>query len=236
MTEETQEVEEATEITMEEVSPELLDMVGENKAAKKLTRLGEKILKKLNGSLEAERTILRKKISEGQERLNGTIREWTTTTNSNLDKFQKKYEGMYNYLIRQFLVGLENRVFTNEMFAQASLDLLLKRLYELKKETVKAENLPSWEDFVKQAAEEHGQIMQEQANKYAEQQKRQEEAAKEAQGVVEKKEEGTEDQDSGLEQDGVGQKSDSENSGTDSPGDSGDSESEAGREESESGS
>lgn len=224
----------AEDMTTEEVMPDLKDAAQVSKGMKKIEKLAQRIVSRMNGRLNAERDITRKKITEGQEKVNEFIRDFAQNTNENIKRFEKKYEGMYSYLVRQFLVNLEQRVFTNEIFTQGVLDVVVRRLYELEEwkymsttEVPEGSNLEpfmSYEDYLSKIAKEHEEKMNEIANKIATQQAEEAKAAKEAQGVKSGDGEGSEEAGSVGGEGSEGQEADTDVSGTDSGADSQDSE------------
>lgn len=175
------------DITTDEIMPHLTDASDQNKGLKKIQKLGDRLLEKVNGRINGERDILRRKLQQFMEEQRETVKSWTTDINSQIERFEKKYEGMYSHLVRKFLVDLENRVFTNEIFTQGLLDVVVRRLYVLEGQEEKG---VSYDDYVKKVAKEHEEKMQALADDVAKKQQSQSEAAKEAQGVEQSDQQG----------------------------------------------
>lgn len=66
-------------------------------------------------------------------KVNGRIQEFIDNTNKDLLTYKTRVDGMYNHLMRTFLVSLEKRLHACEVISTASLEVMYVKFYELEK-------------------------------------------------------------------------------------------------------
>lgn len=232
------------QIKVEELHPELVEASTENKSFKKFQKMSEKLVSKVNGRINAEREAVRKKLDNALERLEKNIDNFIKGTNEDIAKFKKRYEAMYTHLVREVMLKQEQRVFSAELFEQATLDLFVDKIYKLENKVDYYENVflehinkslpPEVEEikkfefvedkigmgaYIEDCAELHESFMQKHANAFAKKQKEERDAAM----AMEKEKEETEDS-RGTEDSGSSE-ADTENSGTTNQADGGEAQS-----------
>lgn len=202
---------ETKEITIEEIQPELLEAGLENKGIKKITKLGDKLLSKVNGRINAERDIVRRKLDNAIESVNGSTKSFIDTVNEDLGNFKKRYEGLYSDLVRRILVKMESRVFNVEIFQQAVLDLLVEKIYRIEKGLKPEDEIDQidYGAYIEDCAEKHQGFMQKHVDSFMKKQNGEKDVE-----PVQEKEEIIEDQKAGGGQDQTSDSSDRDNVGT----------------------
>lgn len=73
--------------------------------------------------------------------------------NEQIQKIDSKYSNMYSMLVRQFLSNLENRVYSAELFSKATLNLVLKKHYDM--DIANGSFTGTFEEYVKQLELNH---------------------------------------------------------------------------------
>lgn len=123
------------EVSKEEMNEVVNEVSNQRKPISKMEKAVDRLLLKINGKIKAERETLRSKLSSNYESLQNNIDKFVSDTNDNLGSFKKRYEAMYTDLVRRILVKLEHRVFSMELFTQATLDTLAERIYNVEVQT-----------------------------------------------------------------------------------------------------
>jgi hypothetical protein len=138
----------------------------ENKGTKKMLKLSEKICSALNHVLVSERNSIRKKLDFTLTAVNDNTTKFIEGVNKDLDIFKKKYMSIYSDLVSRVLLKMETRVFNAEIFQQAAIDLIVKRLYEIE---VKLSNgtFMTYEEYVNKASLDHRELQQSIVDKIA---------------------------------------------------------------------
>jgi hypothetical protein len=72
-------------------------------------------------------------LDKGSRQVTGKIQEFIANTNKDLALYKTRVDGMYNHLMRTFLVSLEKRLYACEVISKASLEVMYVRFYELEK-------------------------------------------------------------------------------------------------------
>lgn len=204
------------DIKLADIHNELTDVAVEPKSLKKIHKLTEKLLVKVNGRVNAERSAVRKKLDDSLHNLQRNIDTFVKNSNESFDKFRKRYEAMYTDLVRRILVGMEGRVFNLEIYQQAALDQALTRIYELEKQVAQLRDptttMIDFEQYIKDAATEHEGLMQKHANIFADKMKAKEEEEIKKNVAIQKEED--KDQDSTRGKDASSSETSEEDNGT----------------------
>jgi len=215
------------DIKLEDIETEVKDMLGENKPLKKISKLTEKLLLKVNGRFNAEIKSLQNKIDIVLKSNTKNTEDFIKNVNADLDKFKTRYEALYTDLVRRILLKMENRVFAAEIFEQASLDLLVEKIYHI--EHLIEDNLEinikreedhiGYQAYIEDCAKKHEEFMQKHVNNFAKKQKEEQDVE------LDKEKEKTEAEDTGRDEDKSSDTVNTEDSGTTNNEDSGDVES-----------
>lgn len=104
---------------------------------------------KFNAHMKGVEAHLAKK----QLHYENSLNEFIKNANASMKKTDDKFSGMYNYLVRQFLSNLENRVYSAEVANKTLLMMLADKLYTF--EAAKGGEILSKEDFMKALEEEY---------------------------------------------------------------------------------
>jgi len=165
--------EELKDIKIEEIVPEMEEAVKENKIFTKFQKMADKLLSKVNGRINAERDSVRSKIQSANDTTQNTLDSFISSTNKGLESFKKRYEAMYSDLVRRILVKQEERVFTAELFEQATLDLFVEMMFDREHgdfpdAKVREARL---KEYILVCAERHRELMQKHHDVYANNQK-----------------------------------------------------------------
>lgn len=163
------------DINIEEIHPELLGALEVPKSLKKMTKITEKLLSRINDRFKGERDFLRKKLEYSTTTVQKNIDNFISSTNSDLEAFKKRYNAIYGDLVSRVMVKLEGRVFSAEIFEQATLDLCVEKLYKLEKNIPLDEDLGSnnidYQAYIEDCASKHEAFMQKHVDAFAERQK-----------------------------------------------------------------
>lgn len=71
------------------------------------------------------------KVNKFVNDFNSQQQNFINTVNTNVDKIDKKYGGMYNMLVRKFLVELENRIYTSELSNKTMLVIFSEKFHKI---------------------------------------------------------------------------------------------------------
>ncbi len=160
-----------------EAEKEFEKLKGENKFSKKAKQIHDKLISAVQSRITKYTTkvdeALKLQTKVLADNLDGNIK----TLNDQIAAFEKKmhdkYGNLYSHLIKVFLVNLESRVFSSEIFTQAHLEMMMKGFYRIKYNVEEVdEDSEQWKDFVKAGAKEHALIQNVMAKNYAEEKKK----------------------------------------------------------------
>lgn len=214
---------ETEKINVEDLHPLLKEVQEEEpKAMKKFKVMAAKLVDKVNGRIEGERDILRKKISTGQDSIQKNIDKFCVDTNTNIEAFKKRYEAMYTHLVRDVMLKQEKRVFAAELFEQATLDLFVDKIFRFENKLGPDDEVDhiAYHAYIEECAAKHEGFMQKHANAFA---KKQQDERNEAMALEEEKE--NQAKDTGGTEDSASGEANSEDSGASDSKDGGQAES-----------
>lgn len=86
-------------------------------------------------------------LAKKQDNIASIQADFIKAANTQIAATDKKFSGMYNHLVRQFLTSMEDRIYMNELANKTLLLMFADRLYEI--EATKGGEIPTKEDFVK---------------------------------------------------------------------------------------
>lgn len=72
-------------------------------------------------------------LDKGSRQVTLKIQEFIDNTNKDLEIYKTRVDGMYNHLMRTFLVSLEKRLYACEVISKASLEVMYVKFFELEK-------------------------------------------------------------------------------------------------------
>ena len=218
---------ETDDIKAEEIFPELKETLEEPKALKKIHKLAAKLLEKINGRIDAERNIIRRKIDASSAFVEKSLDKFVKDTNSDLDRFKKRYEAMYTDIVRRVMLKQEQRVFSSELFQQATLDLCVEKLYRLENKFAPDEELDqeAYKKYIVTCAKKHESFMQKHADEFTRKHKEERDVA-----IQKENEASDKAENSGRGKDQSSGQTDSKDSGTTDPQDNKGAESTPGKE------
>jgi len=134
---------------------------------KMYVRLHKKLTKEYEGCFEAVKkfgerkfSLLEKQLVAEYGRLRESTEAWIKQTDGNLAAFEKKYGGLYTVLTRTFLVKMEGRIGSQEIFTQAVLDLMLERMYVAEFSESPEDNEDHFTAWRERLAKRHQELMQ----------------------------------------------------------------------------
>ena len=187
------------DIKVEDIHTEMKEAAEVPKVLKKFSKMTEKLLKKINGRITAERDILRKKINKIEEDNSNKINKFVDKTNDDLEKFKKRYKAIYGDLVSRVMVKMEGRIFSAEIFEQATLDLCVEKLYRIERAISPDDPIDEedYQEYIVECAKKHEAFMQKHINEFARRQK--EEA-----DVAVQKQENSEDESTAETEDSTG--------------------------------
>jgi len=170
---------ETDDIKVEDLHIELRDASNVPKSFKKIKSLADKLLEKVNGRINTERDSIRNNISLYENNMQNNIDKFINNTNSNLEAFKKRYNAIYGDLVSRVMVKMEQRIFSAEIFEQASLDLLVGKIYRIEKGLSPSAELDhiDYQAYIEDCAEKHEGFMQKLANDFANKQKEERDVA-----------------------------------------------------------
>lgn len=199
------------EIKVEDLHPNLVSLAEESKSLKKLKTMADKLVNKVNGRINAERDIIRKKLQLHENQAHQKIDKFVEDTNTSLNAFKKRYNAIYGDLVSRVMVKMEKRIFSSELFEQATLDLCIDKIYRLEKGLKPGEEVDKigYHAYIEDCAKEHEGFMQKHANEFSKKQKEERDVA-----IQEEEAKAIKDQDSGGNKDEGSSEANSADSGT----------------------
>jgi hypothetical protein len=161
------------DIKLEEIHEEIKEASEDNKSFKKFHKMSDKLLKKINARINGERDSIRKSLDFSISKVDNNINDFIKNANEGINSFKKRYEAMYTDLVRRILVKMEGRLFSAELFEQASLDLLVEKIYRLENGLKPEDELDhiSFQAYIEDCAAKHEKLMQKHADEFIKKQK-----------------------------------------------------------------
>lgn len=172
-------MQEVEDIKSEDLHPNLGEAFTETSAFKKFKRYSDKLVAKINHKINAERNVVRTKMDSANTQMQNAIDKFVKDTNEDLARFKKRYEAMYTDLVRRILLKMEQRLFSAEIFEQATLDLCIEKIYRLEKGLKPEGELDKidYGAYIEDCAAAHEGFMQKHADEFAKRQKEEQDVA-----------------------------------------------------------
>lgn len=102
---------------------------------------------KLNQEYMGSVNSLFEKFNNFSAQSDAKLNNFVASANATIKKSDDKFSGMYNFLVKQFLSNLEDRVYTQELSNKAIVQILADKLHQLE---VKQGSTLSKEDYVQE--------------------------------------------------------------------------------------
>lgn len=173
-----------------EAVKEFEEIKDENKFSKKARQIHDKLISHVKVLLDRHTQTVTEGLSTQTKALTSNLDGNVANLNNQIQAFEKrmqdKYGNLYSHLIQVFLVNLESRVFSSEIFTQAMLEMMMRGFYKAKFNVEEVdESSEQWKEFIKAGAKEHALIQNVMSKNYSEKlkEKQAEEAANEQSGV-----------------------------------------------------
>jgi hypothetical protein len=88
------------------------------------------------------------KVNKFVNDFNNNQQSFINNVNGNLDKIDKKYSGMYNMLVRKFLVELEQRIYTSELANRSMLAIFSEKFHKIESDLNKINFIATRNDWL----------------------------------------------------------------------------------------